>query len=196
MLNGSGGAKNPASDEDDEAEPDGDKEGSTTAKKKPPTKRETEADKVLRSILHSKKIAQKRGVPYTGPEYYDAASASQKRIDEGSPILNTFDTMKVMEKEAEAIRNELKATRNTRAVSEIRAEVEGQVVGDMSVEGDHIIPKEEVVRDPNEYNVPGQEEKPPYQPVTPLKKAAAGQDGGGVATVVVPTSAENVDRQI
>ena len=57
------------------------------------------------------------------------------------------------------------------------------------VDEQSIVPKEEAQGDPNEYNAPGQEEKLPYQPVTPLKKK-------GHETVIVPTSAENVERQI
>lgn len=128
VLNGSGGATAATSDDEGSGT-----EGALTPKKKTPTKRETEADKVRRSIEHSKKIAAKRGVPYTGPEYYDAATATQRRLEQGGPILSTADTMKVMEREADAIREVLQRSQNGRAVSEIRDDVEGKIVDPKSV---------------------------------------------------------------
>lgn len=235
VLNGSGGATATASeDERGDADADADEgdDSMTTPKKKKAAapkktaKRETEDDKVRRSIEHSKKIAAKRGIPYTGPEYSDPGTATQRRLEESGPILNTPETILVMEREANAIREELRRSENGRAVSEIREEVEGHVVDASSVVGSggagsdnapsvvggvgtangaqgaprtavpvngNVVPPAEQVQDPVQREVPGEEEKPPYEPVTPVKRPNA---HGEPVTVVIPTSAENVDRLV
>lgn len=219
-LNGSGGQSQDAN---------GDEDGEPAKPRKRP---ETDDDKVKRAIEHAKKIAAKKGVPYTGPEYLDQAEA---RANAG-PVKSTFQVMEIMEREADEIRSELKRPGGRqRALSEIRDDVEDRVEGvdregkaktatararsrsrsrSASPSG---VPPQEQMQDPVEHDVPGEEEKVPYEPVTPVKKTAKGGKGGakgrasgaaaangnaangdGTAahTVIVPTSAENVERHL
>ncbi|CAO1635041.1 unnamed protein product [Parajaminaea phylloscopi] len=243
VLNGSGGAS--SQQEDNEGVSVDGENGSPAPQRK---KRENETDKLKRAIEHSKKIAAKRGVEYTGPEYTDPAEA--RRL--AGPILGTAETMAIMEVEAQEIREELK--RHTgRALSEIREDVEKRVEGhgeedakpphsadttaNSSVLDEHAggsgdvkpppsdlaaaglqtegattsgtaIPMREIVQDPSEHSVPGEEEKVPYEPVsvpsaapiTPAKPAIKpeNEQGGAnvTATVIVPTSADRVDKYL
>lgn len=231
VLNGSGGASQQVEDD-----ADGAASPAAPARKR----QETEAEKMKRAIEHSKRIAAKRGVDYTGPEYVDETEA--RRL--AGPVLGIAETMAIMEVEAQEIREELK--RGTgRALSEIREDVEQRIEGTeqdapsspsntsaggrssppalkKSEEaetaakhggGSHV-PKEEIMQDPSEHNVPGEEEKVPYHPigaprdsigtstaaaaaapVTPAKPAT--ENGNGPPhTVIVPTSADKVDKYL
>ncbi|CAO1626505.1 unnamed protein product [Sympodiomycopsis kandeliae] len=213
-LNGSGGVSQQSKDDseqDDEQQQDD--SSSPKSKSKPkPKGRETETDKIRRTIEHSKKIAAKRGIEYTGPEFKDPAlPGGGFDLAEGEIMLSTAQTIVVMEKEAEVIRNQLKNNTQGRAVSEIREMVEGSVKTDTDQDpvnaqitngaqptqepigvqtSADTVPVQEQQCDPTERTIPGQEEKVPYAPVTPVKSQAF------INTVVVPTSAQDVDKII
>lgn len=202
-LNGSGGARDQETQSEDEDEGQ-DEEGGSKKGKSPrkPTEKQLEAEKVKRSIEHAKKIAAKRGLTYKGPEWIDPGS-NARRLEQG-PILSTQETLVVMEEEARLIREELKLRpRGERSVSEIRDAIEGKIRPDGESDGkaegeggseESQVPKEEIMQDMSEHKVPGEEEKVVYQPVTPKKEN--GENGSHPARggVIIPTSAENVER--
>lgn len=110
VLNGSGGAE--PEGEASAAGKDGEDEkpkGKPKARKL--TDKQLESEKVRRSIEHSKRIAAKRGVPYTGPEYVDPAMHAHLRRLEDGPILGIGETVREMEREADVLRAELRRRR-------------------------------------------------------------------------------------
>lgn len=199
VLNGSGGSRDQETQSEGEDEGQGQEEDGKKGKSpRKPTEKQLEAEKVKRSIEHAKKIAAKRGLPYKGPEWIDPGS-NARRLEQG-PILSTQETLVVMEEEARQIREELKLRpRGERSVSEIRNAIEGKVRPDgEQVEGtsqESKVPKDEIMQDMSEHKVPGEEEKVVYQPTTPRKEN--GENGSqSVGGVIIPTSAENVERVI
>lgn len=268
-LNGSGGAKT-ASKSEDEGESDlSDPDDDSPKKKKPkarkPTEKQIETEKIRKTIEHSKRIAAKRSVPYTGPEFIEPGSNSV-RLAQG-PILSTAETIKNMEKEADYIREVLRRG-DERGISEIRGDVEGtgsdvkqekpEGDGDTTMESVRStpggkkrqpsktgkttqkkkkaaatsgsdsesslsdrsptpdeslpgspstaaspraaeVPEEEIMQDATEHDVPGEEERVAYRPMTPTpnnESAAAGQPTLASGRVIIPTSAENAERYL